>query len=331
MTDNVKYLIDNIEKIKDVLLTSRLGILSRDILTKEEIEKNNITLEMLEEIKLSTAIFRNNIIFIIELPNYSEEVYEKLYVQPIPNVDGKLQLKVKEKLYLSKGKEIYVNTKEKKNLYKISDKCIENLYTNNMTCNLEENKNNDIVEISNDNIVIINSPLEKINQNCNQQNFEIEGNYEIKIKDCQLEYQSKIYSRKEYAHEILLPNIIKNITYTKIHNITFENLQYQNIKNLKEIHELVHKHNVTNNTLYSVITIVIILAILYMYLKFKNSGSKNITNVNLPSVSFKPMKDLKGGGVMTEPACALETVIRNTPNTVVYADDAPLRKERYVF
>ena len=54
---NMNTLINEIQKLKEIILMSRLNILSRDILTYDEIIDNNITLEELSEIQLRIAMY----------------------------------------------------------------------------------------------------------------------------------------------------------------------------------------------------------------------------------------------------------------------------------
>lgn len=72
----VKYYLTHIEKIIDneeeILLTSSLGLLSRNILTDEEVIKNNITVEKLQHIRMAVVASEKIIICLIRLPLMSK-------------------------------------------------------------------------------------------------------------------------------------------------------------------------------------------------------------------------------------------------------------------
>lgn len=83
--NNINFMINEIKKIKDILLTSRLNILSRDILTYEEIQKNNITLHQLPEIRLKIALYNHSLLLILSIPNFGNNTYKELLTKPVPN------------------------------------------------------------------------------------------------------------------------------------------------------------------------------------------------------------------------------------------------------
>lgn len=66
--ENINYMINDIQKIKEIMLSARLGILNRNILTIEEMEKNKITIENIQLIELKIAISNYNFLFIICIP-----------------------------------------------------------------------------------------------------------------------------------------------------------------------------------------------------------------------------------------------------------------------
>lgn len=71
--ENIKYLI------LDIVLTSRLGILSTDIFSETEFDKNNKTIIKLAQIRLEQFyLSKNTIILIIEIPNFTNLTYRKI-------------------------------------------------------------------------------------------------------------------------------------------------------------------------------------------------------------------------------------------------------------
>lgn len=90
---NMNTLINEIQKLKEIILMSRLNILSRDILTYDEIIDNKITLEELSEIQLRIAMYNSTLLLILSLPNYETTLYANIIIEPVPNKNGHLQLK----------------------------------------------------------------------------------------------------------------------------------------------------------------------------------------------------------------------------------------------
>lgn len=303
LRENLEYLHEDIEKIKEVIMTSRLGVLSRDILTTEEIEHHNIQLNNLEDIQLSLALYKNNIIFVIKLPVFTNETYQKLYIQPIPNKYNNMQLKINKHLYLTNNQIMYEDTKYLKKLKEIKDNCIENLFNKHMHCNFIKNENEKILEIGNNNLILINVKQQELNQTCNKQRIFVKGNYLLKFQNCQIRINNEIYEKNNYKYEPIIPNTILNINFTKIEDLSFKELHYENINNLKEIEELKYNYKKSNLTIYLIIVIIVTTLIIYVCIKIKNYKRK-INNVNLPTVSFQPLEESKGGGVISEHTCA---------------------------
>lgn len=88
----INYDISLIEKhindIKEILLTSKLGILSKNILTEKELKMIH-DFKNLIDIKIVIAFHLNQIIIIIYIPEYTDTSFYKLLIEPIPNKENK--------------------------------------------------------------------------------------------------------------------------------------------------------------------------------------------------------------------------------------------------
>ena len=145
----LRYELDHLEKIveqvRELLLAARLRTLNRDILTDQEINDFNITLEKMENIELDVAMKDFNIIFIIKVPNMSLDTYKEIVIQPVPNKNNK-QIILNNKNYITKDNIIYEKTNKISDLKKKQDNCIQNMFNQNqMQCDYRTNTLTEIV------------------------------------------------------------------------------------------------------------------------------------------------------------------------------------------
>jgi len=81
----IQLIKNRIEHLQDNVASARYNILHPNILTNEEIIKYNIHFNKLNQIKLATALFQNNLlVFAIEIPKTFISVNITKIV-PIPN------------------------------------------------------------------------------------------------------------------------------------------------------------------------------------------------------------------------------------------------------
>ena len=297
----LQYELDHIEKIieqvRELLLASKLRTLNRDILTDQEINDFNITIDKLENIELDVALHDKNIIFVIRIPNMETETYKEIVIQPIPNKNKK-QIVLDNKNYIVKQNTFYEKTNKKSDLKKIQDNCIQNIFNQNqMICNYEINTLTEVIEIGINVIVVINGNFD-VNHTCNKFPLTLNGNYLIYIENCQI-YLDKWYNKKNYQDTIIVPNPIRNITTNE--SITLEELHYKHIENIKIIKELKYHEKIQYVSITTVIIIIIIVLCIYTYIKIKGNKKTQVT-VNLPIIPLENGQASSSGGVMdTQP------------------------------
>lgn len=293
---NMNTLINEIQKLKEIILMSRLNVLSRDILTYDEIINNNITLEELSEIQLKIAMYNSTLLLILSLPNYETIPYANIIIEPVPNKNGHLQLKTEITKVLSLNNILYYPTKYKKQLNKINEKCIQTLFENPMIeCKFEINTETFVKSITENIALIINSKDDLI-QNCNTQNIQLNGTYLLKFENCQIQINQTIISNKNYVNHIILPNVLKEMTKLKdVSNITLEQVHLQNIDNLDKITDIQYTHIQHRNSSFVAISLLLCIIILgssIIYYKY----CKVQPQIYQPVVEFK-----KGRVMINEP------------------------------
>jgi len=131
INENINILSKQISNIKEIILTSSLEILPKDILTEEEIKENNITVEMLPYIKSCVLNKENLVIFVLSIPNFVKNSYFKIIIEKIPNKDNSLEINTETNKVIACENNIFVNLDKKqilkKELIMYDDQCISNL------------------------------------------------------------------------------------------------------------------------------------------------------------------------------------------------------------
>lgn len=299
---NIHILEDEVEKIQDNINSARLGIMSRSLLNSEEINEFNITLNELEFIKLSLLGNSEKLIFVISIPKYQEKSYPTYYILPIPN-NKNTELNIQQReIIIIENKVFEYNSKEVKKL-KIIDECTTNIIINKSFnfCQTRINLNHEIIQINRGIIVLINAQY-KPYHDCNKIEYELEGNYVIKFKDCNIEINKSkfINNFKEFQNHILLPNYIKLENISKMLNLTETHLNMiQNNKFIREVYfETKSNHIVT--IIIGLITIIILIIIVIHKCKQKKKESHQ-------EIKIQENFELKGGGVISQ----LDNTLKN--------------------
>lgn len=232
---DIQLLSDQVKKVKESILLSQLGLLGKDILSPNEIDKFNITLEKLKDIKSTTILHENQIIFIIMIPNYVNNKFHRVYIEPIPNLNY-LELSTMYKSIITDGKTNYVDKNKilkKDDLIVINNECILNIFKKNTTCNFVKNANTEIKQLTNNIVILKNINKTEIEHNCNDFKLEISGNYAIKFENCIIKINNVKYENFMYYENFIIPNLsnvkIKNIEL----NFSTKEIHANHIKNRK--------------------------------------------------------------------------------------------------
>lgn len=325
--ENLKFLLTKLEKIEDIILNCRLGILSHNILVTEEIQKYNLNIEHLKYIKTEVAQLKEFILIFIQIPNFSKESYYITNIIPIPNKNN-LELETNiDKIIVNKNNVYYYsNNKEIKKLKRIKEKCIKNILKSKLTnCNMVKNSKIEIKRINKDVIITKNLNETELTHNCNNHALKIKKHNIIKFKNCSIKINNVTFSNENIKHieTLVLPNIVKEIRYKEPENISISQIHEMHISNNKEIKLLkydTHRTSwlsyITGGFLTIVITIIIIL---FLYSKRKKNG----TSIEL---KIRPESNPKEGVVTYNAAHEGTDALKQSSSPFSFRDDSDKRK-----
>lgn len=282
--ENLNYLLNILEKYETIVLTSKSGFLNKNILDTQEIH-NYINVETLQNIQVSIASHASELFVFVQIPNFSENKYFKTIIVPMPNKNN-LELHNSINTVVTCKNEVYefTNTNKIKNLKPTNDKCISTILTKNPTeCKMITNTKPEIIEIELDIIITKNLNETKVDHNCNNHELTISGNTVIKFKNCKVTILNKTCSNIETRETLVLPNIIKNISYKDVTHLTLENLHKIQIENLHRIHFAKQETETTKKISFTIdIFIIISLLLIAFYFIFKYWKSKKISQESNP-------------------------------------------------
>jgi len=211
---NINLLKTHIDNIEQVILSSKLGILPRNILRKEE-QRLISDLDTLKNIKIMVTTHNDQIVIILFIPQYSETIFSKILIEPIPNYQKKTVFLEKNIVLVDDNNNIYeeiVKDNLRKNLIQIKNVCISNILKfPTANCIMKINENVEIKEIKQGMIIIKNSLNMKLIQTCNKYNLTLTGNYLIKFENCKI-------NKGELTFENYFTKLIDNVILP--HHIT---------------------------------------------------------------------------------------------------------------
>ena len=293
--NNIDAINNEINKIKDCILASRLNILSHDILSYEEKIENNITIEKFSEIKLSLAIKEKMLLFILSIPIYTQESYQKIKILPIPNKNN-TQIEPSEKEILKNNGKIFSVAKKIRNLNLINETCLNSIFQDKIiNCHYRKVTEEKIIQINNELIVTINTKNEKLEQNCGNHDLKLTGIFLIKWKNCQISIKHKNFSNYIYEAKqtIILPNIIKTFENNTLHTkIDIKQIQTQTFDNINELKEIKTVALIHSSSVVLIIIVIIVLGSVYLFFKLKKKSHG-------PSILL--VKESRKGGVIIPP------------------------------
>ena len=258
--ESINNIFDEIHKIKEILMLARLGVLSRDILTPNEMREQNISLTLLMELELKIGFYDNCILLIIEVPHKTQETYKNVYLQPLPNKDKQLQLNIEPNYFLMRNNSFYLQTKHRSELKAYNpNNCHSSILSPNLTdCRFVQNKDEDVILLQDTTLITINLREQQLEQDCNSQSISLMGTNIIKFRNCQIKINGKVFRHYEpidqtYDEHVILPNTIRDFNYTDVTNMTLESVHKVTIENLKYLHDLQFTHTQHSNLMYSLL------------------------------------------------------------------------------
>lgn len=317
---DIELLRDQIRKVKENLMLSRLGVLGTDIISPKEIKQFNITINKLQNIKSSAFIYNNQITFVLMIPKYSKDKFYRIIVEPIPNKnENHLEIVTSHTNFLTNEKQNYENingTTEFKDLKIINGSCICNILKGDPECNFRENNNIEIRQITNNIVITKNIPYTQIIHNCHNYTLNIIGNNLVRFENCNIKINNLEYKNFVYYDNFIIPNFnnvsIKNI----VMNYSAEEIHVKQLENRKLIEEVKSRNN-THENINFVVTLTIVTILILIILNFlKKNTKKNNVKVEIKNID-SPEKNLKGGGVTSETSLPFATSA--SPHTPYYS------------
>ena len=285
--NDINSLLHFIDTIEDVILTSRLGILTRNILTDQETDLIGSD-EEFANIELVSLLYKHNIIiFTLLIPKFDENLYEKYNIEEVLNKKNEtIVLSTNEILF--KNNEIYmsnVKNNKTKNLIIIQDKCIQDIFKNkniNNCIKINKTPKENIKSITEGSVIIKNLKITDMKTSCNN-NMQISGTKIITFKNCTIIINNEIFENKKeiVQYHYINPVLIKTVNYSKdpIHELTLEKIDTKSIENrnlIKKSDKRIETHFILQYCI--IITIIIIIIVLSIKCYKQMFRNKNISN-----------------------------------------------------
>lgn len=328
---NLDLLQNHIMEISETLILARLNIISKAILSNQEIEiinnyiKNqyiNISSneQLYELLRLQAYYNDTNIIFNIKIPIVENKTYELIQMIPLPinftkfiNVLPYALVYRHNILYTNKICPQIENTFFCENIIEQEDisesSCIGHILNNKTAkCHLKEKGHiSSILQPQQNLLLFINVPTTYINTTCRKHSITIEGTILIKFNNCTLNINGMVYEGKPtiFRDEI---HIISP-TYSQIHpksvteELTLEKLKEYHFDNKMKLISLQENTKISNNiTLLTTLTInifliIIILITLCTSVIINHNYIPETDTASAPIPSLWPSLYSKGGGV----------------------------------
>lgn len=297
---DIDILKNHISDIEQILLTSKLGVLSRNILTEKELTLID-DLEKFADIKTVVVFHEGKIVIILLIPEFSEKPVSKILIEPMPDKNDKsIYLENYSILVDYKNDIYYINPKDnlKKNLIKRDDKCIENIIKfKEANCVMKNYSKEEIKEILPGMIITKNIVKTNLSQTCNNYNISIFGNNLIRFENCRIKIKDLVFENfyTKIRDNIILPHFITKVVENKTLNfIELEDIHVKNIvNNRKKITEIENK-TYTDKFVNISTDIIIITIILGIILGRKFYKRRKIIKI-VKDTSSEPQAN--GGGV----------------------------------
>lgn len=303
--NDLQLLDSEIDKVQGNIMFAKYNIMSKSILTPEEIETYEIDVNKFKEIKCSMLQADEKLILVVSIPNLSQNVAIKYKLIAVPNAN-KEEIIIPDENVLFYKEQTYVNNEERyiKKLKEASS-CTKSLINKRYEyCSKQRSSKYEIVEITPNMIIVKNAENVSLIDG-NNKNIILNNNYIIYYSNCTLKINNVMFSNKEIVTN---KNTIIPI-YSKPENVNFtinlDDIHLKQIENVEKIKEV--DVNLKSNSIisYSTLSFMIIsLSIcLILYLmkikKYKIRFPKSKKNKNVKEImNAQESIELKEGGVM---------------------------------
>lgn len=289
----IKIISDSIEQVQNNLASARLGIMTSNILTNEEIVKYKIDIFRLENIRLGAAEYKNSdIIFTIQIPKDTIQAKRSLFT-PITNLNS-------EELIFQTQQIINVNNVNytyKENLYfkelEKSKLCIFN-----RNCKKIKNYREEIVELEKGMLLLKNQKYSFVESTCDERKLYIKQNYLFHFSNCELNINNVTYKNlnENFEQRYVIPNFNTNINITS-KELSFDEIVLNQFENIEKVEELLSNKKINKTCNYLTFVLLAIIVIIIIIFGFKIFKNKKNTILNVTANTQESLAS-KGGGVM---------------------------------
>lgn len=275
LLSDLQLLESEIDKIQENIMSSKHNLMSRSILTVEEIETYDIDISKFKEIKCSLLKMSDKLIFILSIPNQTKIAASKYKLISIPNKSKEEIIIPNENILLFEN-QVYIDNKIRyiKQL-KEADKCSKSLMKKKYEyCTKQIINNYQIIEVT-PNILLIKNAKNSELIDCNNKSHILNNNYIVRFSNCTLYMNNVKFSNKENIidNNIIIPNYSKPDNVTLLLNLN--DIHLKQIENIEKINEI--KTHSTSSSILSYTTITIIVTVIIVYTIFQNLNKiKNV-------------------------------------------------------
>ncbi|XP_037926203.1 uncharacterized protein LOC119661085 [Hermetia illucens] len=233
---NLNLIKEEFEKLIDTVNSARTGIMSRSILTHDEIDTYNLSIDKFKDITINVLIKSNILVFGINTLILTQPILS-YYVRQVPN-------KYHQTLNIDIKNVVLYNNQYFK--FEKHVKSLQNtLLCKNKNCIIEYKNNNQVSEIEKGLLLVVDVN-QKLKQKFNEELYELNGKFVIRFSNCNIEINEKVYTNDvKQFQQMLMLEPIKDISNYNI-KINMEQLKIENIKKFEKIEEIkfVHKQNI---------------------------------------------------------------------------------------
>ena len=268
---NIQAVDKILTELQDNIIFSTLNIIHPSLLTHNEIQKYQIDANKIKFLR--TGIARTNkdvLIFLVKIPYELFPVNKKLII-PLKNPNNCQMIKSPITSLLEYNNHYYEFSRNKA-LHQLNslNHCIA--YKN---CEIIQNCKTETYVLDDSSIVVQLANKMTLTSNCDERNFELNGNYFIEFYNCTIKLNNITYFNniQEIQNKYILPNIKYENNNVSIYFPTIESINTENLKTIKQLHY--KEPLIYSGTILSIL-IILILITFYIYIKCRQKSTNFI-------------------------------------------------------
>lgn len=267
----LKNLEHKLDQIQDNIVSAKNNIIHPSIFSPQEIDDFEIDFYKLKMLKVGIMTFSDQAIIVaIQIPKNFIRTELKLITR-IPNKNS-LEIDSEDQYIVDiNGQNLIFKDNVAIRTLKKSKNCI---FFNN--CKFIYNNETEIINIDEETLIVKNSNYVKVDQDCDDRQFNLTGNFLIIFNNCNISMLNESFSNKKvlYKEKYFYPNSNK-LDVTNI-DFKFKNIATEHFENIKEIKELKFHRNVSYGISLTLVFVIFALFLILYCLTKKNNVKVNI-------------------------------------------------------